>query len=107
MSLEYENLMSKEERIQVALGTMEQWEVLVQKLVAPYEARNAFMDIALLVVAGKDKMVIINATYVKDRLKELIENNKQLRILFRRYKSNDSYVILNRATEYYYTDVPY
>ena len=42
MSLEYENLMSKEERIQVALGTMEQWEVLVQRSVASYEARNEF-----------------------------------------------------------------
>ena len=72
MSLEYENLMSKEERIQVALGTMEQWEVLVQRSVASYEAGNEFMDIALLIVAGKDKMVIINATYEKARLKELI-----------------------------------
>ena len=101
---EYEFLLSKEDRVQIAVGTMKRWEVLVQRLSGP-RTDPKFHEIALFVVAGQDKKAAIENVYKEKRLRELINTLSNLRILVRLHKpigSDIGYTALNKAAEPYY-----
>ena len=102
--LEYEFLLSKEDRIQVAVGTMNRWEILIQHNSAEWMDKDpTFQDVALLVIAGADKANVIETVYKKKRLRDLISTGlKNMRILIRLYGSDGSYSAFNHTADYYY-----
>ena len=106
--MEFENLMTKEELAQVAVGTMKRWEVIVQHItpvVASTHGERDYHSIALLIVAGKDADDAIERAYATEHLKDLFLLHDNMRVLFRLFGSGDSAIILDKDCEYYYEDL--
>ena len=110
--MEYENLLTKEELAQVAVGTMDRWQVYVQYKPDDYEITNpsSFVDIAILIVAGKDADDAIERAFATEHLRDLFLLHDDMRALFKLFDPNKmstvSSIILNKDMDYYYPD-PY